>query len=380
MKKILLTTTLLVATAGMASADLRLSGSARMGVVYTGGADAVAATADTGEMTALANANNAQTGLVTAQTNAQNAFDATPTAANYTTLENANDAVADGADDVADAQADVDALDAVAATEAVTAVHNRFTLNIDGTADADNGLSFFARVRIRGGNTGDGDTVSSGVSAPRVGVTYGGFTVAAGNIYGALESTPGLYDGAVGLTGLSWNNLPTNSASAGAFAWDSFSSAGGGANGVEVIYSGGAFSGHLSYSADDTGTTTTSRVAVNAAYSFGDWTVAGGYQDSDTAGETMGVVTVAGNFGDFGVGLAYAANEGRYDATRINGSYTFGGGTTVTAFATINQADSQDNAFGLGFTHSLGGATLAGGIVRDRAGISRADFGVRFGF
>ncbi|MBL4768700.1 MAG: porin, partial [Rhodobacteraceae bacterium] len=155
MKKILLLSTVLVGTAGMAAADIRLSGGARFGIVYKGG-------------------------------------------------ETVN---------------------------SKTQLHNRFTLNVDGTAEADNGLSFFARVRIRGGNQGDTSTSSSGVSAPRVGVTYSGFTVAVGNINGALESTPGLYDGAVGLTGLGWNNLPTNAAAGGKFLWDSFSSGGGGANG-----------------------------------------------------------------------------------------------------------------------------------------------------
>lgn len=258
---------------------------------------------------------------------------------------------------------------------ATTGIHNRFTLNIDATTEADNGLSFFARVRVRGNNTGDGATSSSAVSAPRVGVSFGGFTLAVGNINGALESAPGLYSGAVGLTGLGWNNLTTNSAAPGKFAWDSFSSKGGGANGVEVIYSAGAFSGHVSFSA-----TGGDRIAAHVAYNFGDWTAALAHQASDTVGEDMTVLNIGGSFGDFGVGLSYAMNEGDFDATRVNASYTFGGGTTVKAFATFNQAASQETALGLGFTHSLGGATLKGGIVRDKSKTTLADFGVSFSF
>jgi outer membrane protein OmpU len=316
MKKILLLSTIIVGTAGMAAADIRLSGGARFGVLYNGGATGVSST---------------------------------------------------------------------------TEVHNRFTVNIDGTAEADNGLSFFARVRIRGGNTGDGATAASGVSAPRVGVTYEGFTVAAGNILGAFESTPGLYDGAVGLTGLGWNNLPANAAASGKFDWDSFSSGGGGANGVEAIYSGGAFTGHISYSGDNTivAGTTQERLAANLAYSFGDWTVALGHQSGNTSAEDMTLATVAGNFGDFGFGLAYSDNDGNNSAARINGSYTFGGGTTVTAFYTglTNSAavvagttTLADDAYGIGFTHSLGGATLAGGYASGFDGVDVADFGVRFNF
>ena len=306
MKKILLLSTMIVGTAGMAAADLRLSGGARFGVLYTGSG-------------------------------------------------------APGED-------------------STTQVHNRFTLNVDGTAETDSGMSFFARVRIRGGNTGDGATSSSAVSAPRVGVSYGGFTVAVGNINGAFESTPGLYSGAVGLTGLGWYNLPANAAGAGKFAWDSFSSGGGGANGVEAIYSGGAFSGHISYSADDTGASTTDVIALNVAYNFGDWTVALGHQDSDTALADMTILTVGGSFGDFGVGFAYSMNEGDNDAARINGSYTFGSGTTVTAFYTAVDAAALEDGYGIGFTHSLGGATLAGGVAMGFDDRTRADFGVRFNF
>lgn len=319
MKKILLLSTMIVGTAGMAAADLRLSGGARFGVLYDGSG-----------------------------TNA-----------------------------------------AGVAVDSETMVTNRFTLNIDGTAEADNGLSFFARVRIRGDNTNTGDGIpnNSNVSAPRIGVTYGSFTVAVGNILGALESTPGLYDGAVGLTGLGWNNLPTNAAEIGKFRWDSFSSGGAGANGIEAIYSGGAFTGHISFSANDVVSPTVDRLAINVAYSFGDWTVALAHQDGFADADTMTLVTVAGSFGDFGVGLAYSDNDGKNSATRINGSYTFGGGTTVTAFATIvgsgavlASGDSMSDAYGLGFTHSLGGATLAGGVARGFDDRTVADFGVRFNF
>lgn len=312
MKKILLLSTIIVGTAGMAAADIRLSGGARFGILYNGGA-----------------------------------------------------------------------------ASSKTQVHNRFTVNVDGTAEADNGLSFFARVRIRGGNTGDGTTSASGVSAPRVGVTYEGFTVAAGNILGALESTPNMYAGAVGLTGLGWNNLPTNAAATGKFAWDSFSSSGGGANGVEAIYSGGAFSGHISYSANNTVSPTEDRIAANVAYSFGDWTVALGHQSGFTSAEDMTIATVAGNIGDFGFGLAYSDNDGKNSAARINGSYSFAGGTTVTAFYTGLTSSAAvvpggttpaDDAYGIGFTHSLGGAVLAGGFARGFDGENLADFGVRFNF
>tara|TARA_B110000902_G_scaffold88526_1_gene105205 strand:- start:1810 stop:2706 length:897 start_codon:yes stop_codon:yes gene_type:complete len=298
MKNLLIATTALVATAGMAAAEINFSGGARFGVVY-------------------------------------------------------ND---------------------TAATE--TQVHNRFTLNVDGTAETDSGVEFFARVRVRGGNTGTGATAASTISAPRVGATMGGLTVAVGNINGALESTPGLYSGNVGLTGLGWGSLPTNASAAGAFAWDSFSSGGGARNGVEVIYSSNGFGVHVSQS----GATGVARTAINVSYNFSDWTVALGHQSSDADDEDTTLLTVGGTIGNVAVGFAHADNEGNNDATRINATFEVGAGTKVTAYYT--GGDIVDS-YGLGFTHSLGGATLAGGIAKFDTGLGDttvADLGVRFNF
>lgn len=301
MKKVLFATTALVATAGVASADITMSGSARFGIVY-------------------------------------------------------NDAATDK-----------------------TQVHNRFTLNFDGTAQTDSGAEFFARVRVRGGNTGKTGLGASGVSAPRVGVSYNGLTVAVGNITGALESTPGLYSGAVGLTGLGWGNLPLNNSSAGAFAWDSFSSAGAGSNGIEVIYSSNGFGVHLSHSGSQAGGTA-DRTAAHVSYAFGDWTVALGHQSSDVAGEDATLLTVGGKLGSVNVGLAHADNEGDRDATRINASFDVGSATTITGYVTFADGAGRDDAYGLGVTHSLGGATLAAGVAETFTGATRADVGVRFNF
>ena len=315
MKNLLIATTALVATAGMAAAEINFSGSARFGIVHD---------------------------------------------------------------------------DSRATDE--TRVHNRFTLNIDGTAETDSGVEFFARVRIRGGNTGDtgsagvNDTAAnniglngSSVSAPRVGATIGGLTVAVGNINGALDSTPGLYSGNVGLTGLGWGSLATNNSAAGGFAWDSFSSGGAGSNGVEVIYSSNGFGVHASHSGSSAGGTA-DRTAFNVSYNFSDWTVALGHQSSDVANEDTTLLTVGGTIGNVAVGFAHADNEGDNDATRVNATFEVGAGTKVTTYYTAASGVGREDSYGLGFTHSLGGATLAGGVANSFTGATVADMGVRFNF
>jgi outer membrane protein OmpU len=296
MKKLLLASTALVATAGIAAADVNLSGGARFGIIDNG---------------------------------------------------------------------------------ADTLITNRFTINIDGNATIDSGAELFARVRIRGGNEqGEGGTTAaSGVSAPRVGMTSGGMTLAVGNINGALESTPGLYSGAVGLTGLGWGNLPVNGSAAGSWFWDSFSSAGGGANGVEVIYSAGDMGIHVSHSE------VSDQTSAYISYAFGDWTAALAMLD-DGDGPEATLITLGGSLGSANVGLKYAdVDDGAdsSDSTTVWASFDVASGTTVTGYFTSIDNDATDDSYGLGFTHSLGGATLAGGVA-SIDDTTRADLGVRFNF
>jgi outer membrane protein OmpU len=307
MKKLLLASTALVATAGIAAADVTLSGGARFGIIDTG-------------------------------------------------------------------------------TE--TVITNRFTINIDGNTTIDSGAELFARVRIRGGNEAGEDariaaavadgpdaTSASAVSAPRVGMTSGGMTLAVGNINGALESTPGLYSGAVGLTGLGWGNLPVNNSAAGSWFWDSFSSGGGGANGVEVIYSAGDMGIHVSHSE------VSDQTSAHISYAFGDWTAALAMLD-DGDGPEATLITLGGSLGSANVGLKYAdVDDGAdsSDSTTVWASFDVASGTTVTGYFTSIDNNATDDSYGLGFTHSLGGATLAGGVA-SIDDTTRADLGVRFNF
>lgn len=371
MKKILFATTALVATAGVAAADVTFSGSSRFGVIYSETA-AVAAVAGTGTAAQIAAAAAASTAAAAASTAADTALAAaiaagTVAAADYA----AADAAATAATNSASALAAISGSAAVAKSDSLD-ITNRFTLNIDGTAETDSGATFHARVRIRGGNTGSTSLSNTSVSAPQVGVSAGGFRLNVGNIWGALESTPGLYGGAVGLTGLGWGNLATNTDTVGYWGWDSFSSGGSGSNGVEVLYSAGAFGAHLSHSPSSDLT------AVHGSYGFGNWTVAVGYQDGGSVSSNNKLLgTVGGSFGAVGVGLAVADNDGTTKFV-LNGSFGIGASSKITAY--VGSEDGAGENYGIGFTHGLGGATLAGGIVSNTDDTIGADLGVRFNF
>ena len=286
-----------------------------------------------------------------------------------------------------DARMGLQYTDAPAGGAAKTTIEKRMTINLDGSVESTSGITFGARMRLRSDE--NDATLTAGA---RVYMKTGGLELAMGNINGAIESMPGLYDASLGLTGLGFGGLVTNNWDAAgnkAFdGWDSYSSTGNGAEGIEVTYTAGAFTGHLSYSDNAAGGLSSNglnsgeeRVAAYGAYTMNDWTFALGLQDSDINANDKTVVTVGGKIGDYGVGIAYADNDG-VGKFALNGSATFGA-TTVSAY--VAEQDSvlliaNDMAYGLGVSYDLGGASVVGGISHDSAGVDRADLGVSFSF
>lgn len=291
MKKVLLATSALVATAGVAAADVNLSGLARFGILY---------------------------------------------------IENA-------------------------APE--TRLESRFRLNVDASAEADGGLTFGARVRLQADDAGTAAGVL-GTNAPRFSVSAGGLSVAAGNIWGAIDSMPGLYGGTVGLSGLGFSNVVTN------FGSDTYDSTGAGRNGVEVIYSAGDLGLHVSNSTSGG----VDRTAFAVSYAVSGWTVALGYQDSTVATDAELVVTAGGKVGAASIGLAMAQAHNGNNSMTLSASMAAGAATTVSMYIASDEGQADQNAYGLGVVHNLGGgASIRGGFASTH-GTNRADLGVQFNF
>lgn len=245
-------------------------------------------------------------------------------------------------------------------------VTSRFRLQIDATAESDAGVVFGARVRIQQ-NEGDlGDT-----NGARFFARSGGLEVGVGNIFGALEFMPGMYPIDLGLTGLGYDYTAYN------FRADAYSSGGlgaSGSNGVEVLYSAGDLSVHVSAS------DTSDRVAAHVAYTWNGWTFALGAQDSDAATDTELAASVGGSFGPADVTLAWADNGTDGDHVVLAGRFDVGAATNVEVY--VADADYfSDTSYGIDFNHDLGGGTsLRGGVASRNDGNVRADMGVRFNF
>lgn len=261
-----------------------------------------------------------------------------------------------------------------------TQLESRVTLNMDFSTETDSGLELGGRLRIRAD-----ENSPAGLSGAQLYAKSGGFKLTVGNICGAIECMPGLYAGATGLNGNGWENLVTNTRGQGNWGWDAYASTAfaTGANGAEVEYTAGDFKAHLSYGGLQTGAPF-SRTALTLAYTFGDWTAALGLQEGDQVGGTddKTIVTVNGKLGDFGVGVAYADNNGT-DKFALNGSYTMGA-TTVSGFVASEDTATVDTSYGLNVAYDLGGATLVGGISKIGMGGSVsatvASAGIKFSF
>ena len=298
----------------------------------------------------------------------------TAAAADVAALAAANAAIVTAAT-VADLQAAIE--DGLAAAEAILAattasdsstdVTSRLRLQIDATAESDAGVTFGALARMQ---TAEGS--ASAFNGIRYFARSGGLEVGAGNIWGALDSMPGQFPIDLGLTGLGFEYQAVYVGDA-----DAYSSGGNGssgANGVEVMYSMGDFSAHVSAS------DTNDRVAAYGAYTFSGWTVALGMQDSSDEDDTDWTATVGGTVGSVTLGLGYAETTAGDDRTVLSAGMDVGAATNVEAYF-ASQSNENDDSYGIDFNHSLGGGTsLRGGVASLFSGQTRADFGVRFNF
>ncbi|KEJ90429.1 porin [Sulfitobacter donghicola] len=254
-----------------------------------------------------------------------------------------------------------------------TDLTSRFRLQIDATAESDAGVTFGARVRLEGEERDAANGNRPQFNGVRYFARSGGLEIGVGNIFGALEFMPGMYPIDIGLTGHNYDYTAYN------FRGDAYSSGGlgdGGDNGVEVLYSAGDFSLHVSASDTD------DRIAAHVAYTWNGWTFALGAQDSDNAADTEFAASVGGSFGIADVTLAYADNGTAGDHIVLAGRVDVGAATNIEAY--VADADQwADTSFGIDFNHDMGGGTSLRGGVSTGGSLgdeTMVDLGVRFNF
>ena len=254
-----------------------------------------------------------------------------------------------------------------------TTIEKRMNITFVGTTETSSGLTFGAQIRIR---SNEAEAGAKGFNGARVYMQASGFELAMGNIYGAIDSMPNMYHSEVGLTGLGAGDVGN------LVSYDGYSSNGNGAEGIEAMYSTGAFSAHVSYSEPTLsgGASAQKRGAGHVAYTMNDWTVALGAQKSTAVGEDFVVLTAAGTFGGYGIGMSALDADGVGRQITLAGSATFGA-TALSAFVSDSSAaGATDTAYGLGVSYDLGGASVLAGVQKDTTGETQADLGVSFSF
>ncbi|UWQ32661.1 porin [Leisingera sp. M527] len=283
-----------------------------------------------------------------------------------------------------------------------TNITSRFRLTFDVSEETDGGVTVGARIRAQAENRDGSDgSQAAAFSSPQFHVAYGGLRVNVGNIWGAIDSAPGLYlnttSVGTGIDGMGFNSLAIKGA-----GFDTFTSGTSGVGGIEAIYSVGGFTGHISYSKqnsndlDGDGVIDTvsddangvERTAIMLNYSFGDYFVTGAYQSADDGRTiTKGGATVqadddilffaaGANFGQYGATLQYAQTE-EADSFTLAGEAEIGAASTLIGWVnstdidttvTAGQTVTDGTAFGINYEYDLGGGvTFVAGYVQTAA-------------
>ncbi|MTJ04766.1 MAG: porin [Sediminimonas qiaohouensis] len=266
-----------------------------------------------------------------------------------------------------------------------TRIESRFRLIVTATTESDGGLTFGSQIRYQANEASSTYAGTAGFNSPRFWVSTGGLEISMGHVQGALEFMPGMYAGSVGLTGLGYANVVYN------YGADFYTSGANGRQGVDIKYSAGDFSAHLSHTMSQTGygfNGAAERTAGFVAYSFGDYSAALALQDSNQVGDNEWALTASGTFGPANVTLQVADNGNMIANSNtmkygLAASFDVGAATSVSAYINHDEAlngFTGDENMGVGVVHDLGGGASVRGGVADLAGQTRADLGVQFSF
>ena len=281
-----------------------------------------------------------------------------------------------------------------------TRLESRYRLNIDSSTTTDGGIRFAARIRVEANDNDSGGANAGAFSGARFQANVGGLRVRVGNVSGVHDSAIvvdffGYEPGLIGQVG--------HYSTFGGGPIDAFSSTGAGANGVNALYEMGDFAIMASWSenlSDNDGSLILNdyeAFEIGASYSFSGWTVGAAYGSAEYATQNtvaalqdidtdFWTITASGSVGiaDLALFVGDSDDELTTDddvAYGISAAFPVGAATTIEASYAGGGADSIDDAYGIGFDHSLGGGVkLTGMIGRNTSENTVADLGVIFNF
>jgi outer membrane protein OmpU len=431
MKHTLLASTALVAlTAGTASADVKVTATARIGLLTTEGTAAKTTAAVAGALTAaqadtliyfntIASYSAMATGSSTFTFAAATALSATEIAASSAEVANViqqvvaniktaqlkddsavgSTAAGQFATDLATAEAILasargSAASTAAATADKTSAVNRMRVTFTGSGETDSGISYGATVRAD--NSGVGASSGGMAGSQYVSGAFGKVTM--GDLGGADKDATGNIAG-VGLTGLSDYNEVTYQAAAGHNLGYSYSTSGmtfgysqdtkvttGSNSAMGVSYSGDMGGATISFGVGQSKVGDSTQTTMSVSASSGGLTLKAisssndnGPADAEVTERKQTGALAAGN--DVGYRAAVAAKTNAdTDTTGVSVSYSMDA-MAVSAFTkTVATSGSADMDYsGFGFSYDMGGVKLSAGVV-DANDTQLVDFGLSFSF
>ena len=312
MKKLLIASTALVATAGMASADITISGHAAAGIYSgLGNADGVTAAAAAASTATAATAAASGTG--------------------FTTLA-------------------VDALTAKAETFSGDGVYSNAGVDFTMTGATDNGISFSASVNIDAGTEIDaGDFELDGADGGTAGLGAVSLTGAFGTVTFDDNGIDNLYNGDFTSADVSYST--TVGAVSLSVAHDTAGVAT--ANSMSAGYAASGMTFTLAASEAAAGTSS----SLTVAYALNDSVSVTGKTDQVAGAESIQTITASTTLNGVSVALS-SANNSTWD---VDLGYTAGG------FALTYGVDETDAWTATATTALGGGATFAAGVNSDDA-------------
>ncbi|GLO72012.1 porin [Phaeobacter inhibens] len=288
-------------------------------------------------------------------------------------------------------------IDASAETDAGVKFSARVRMQAD--EQAKNNVPAAVGDTVTGGEAG-----AAGLNGARFSVEYGGLRVDVGNVAGAIDNLPNYYGNEPGLenfigqyAGANYGFLAYSSGGAGSngvyarYAVGDFAIAASYDTAdvvTAVVVPAGATD------AVATAATSGDRWDIHAAYTFGNITAALAYGETDVAGAgadlDMTVLTLGGTWGAFN-GTLIVGDESTGTANTsdtfygISAAYDVSSATTLTFAYGDGSGDGDTRHVGLGVIHDLGGGvSLRGGIGEEKVGNAdgtmKADFGAQFSF
>lgn len=243
-----------------------------------------------------------------------------------------------------------------------------------------------------------GEAAAAGLNGARFSVEYGGLRVDVGNVAGAIDNLPNYFGSEPGLesfvgqySGSDYDFLGYSSGGAGSngvyarYAIGDFAVAAS-YDSADVITAVAGGVATAAASAD--------RWDIHAAYTFGNITAALAYGETNAAGAApnldMTVLTLAGTWGALSASLVVGDENTGAVATSdtfygLSGSYDVSSATTIVAAYGDGSGTGDTQQYGIGVVHDLGGGvSLRGGVGSSKVGAGassvRADFGARFNF